>query len=307
MLPATARSKAQDLFVPKFPAHDLQFLENELSVEKLNSIHSSLWKAGRPMPARNLGYQLVLSREVVLTEEMGLHMVWRSKRIYIKPLAKFLLAPEFWTANLIEQQADTPDTARLRARLDACARGFIYSYCSLLAYESDFDLAKNLRLLPQDVKWADWREWAAEVVKNCPYDALNPRFWYGELRLGRLNKIYRFEKGHFLRGYSRVGSPSTYSELLRDNFGILAAILGYVVIVLTAMQVGLATKHLGSSSAFQEVSWGFTVFSIVSPLAAVALIVLILFIMFVRNWQATLSFEESRTLSIRTSPRTGKA
>jgi hypothetical protein len=304
LLPATARSKDHDIVAPGSPDQDLQFLENELSVERLNSIHPSLWKAGRPMPARHLGYQLVLSRDIVLTEEMSLHMVWRSTKIYIKPLPKFLLVPDFWAANLADQRADTPEIARLRQRLDECARGFIYSYCSLLAYESDFDLAKNLRLLPQNIKWTDWREWAAEVLANCPYDALNPRFWYGELRLGRLNKIYRYEKGQLLRGYSRVGSSSTYSELLRDNFGILAAILGYVVIVLTAMQVGLATSHLGSSSAFQDVSWGFAVFSIAAPLAAVAVILMVLFVLFVRNWWATLSFEKMRSLSIGASPRT---
>lgn len=307
LLPATTRSKGHDLFAPESPAHDLQFLETEFSVERLNSIHSSLWKAGRPMPARHLGYQLVLSREIILTEEMSLHMVWGSKRIYIKPLPKFLLVPDFWAANLVDQRADTPEIARLRQRLDESARGFIHSYCSLLAYESDFDLAKILRLLPQDNKNTDWREWAAEVLVNCPYNAQNPRFWYGELRLGRLNKIYRYEKGQFLRGYSRVGSPSTYSELLRDNFGILGAILGFVVIVLTAMQVGLATSHLGSSSAFQDVSWGFTVCSIVAPLAAVLVILLILFVMFLRNWWATLEFEKMRSLSIGASPRIVKA
>lgn len=304
LLPATARDKKHDLFVPSLPAQDLLFLENELSVERLNAIHASLWVAGRPMPARHLGYQLVLSREILLTEEMGLHLVWGSKGIYIKPLPKFLLAQDFWAANLAARSTDTPELGALRQKLNACARGFLYSYCSLISYESDFDLAKAFKLLPRDIEWIDWRKWVDEVLAHCPYSTLNPRFWYGELRLGRLNKIYRFKKGQIVGGYSRVGLPSTYSELLRDNFGILAAILGYAVIVLAAMQVGLATIHLGASSAFQNASWGFTVFSIVAPLAAVGVILLVLIVMMLWNWDATLSFEKMRSDSIGTSPRT---
>jgi uncharacterized membrane protein (DUF485 family) len=305
LLPATARGLNHDLFAPASPPQNLHFLENELSLKKLNAIHTSLWKAGRPTPARHLGHQLVLSREIVLTEEMGLHLIWGKKAIYIKPLPKFLLVDSFWAANLDALSTDTTELSELRQELNACARGFLYSYCSLIAYESDFDIAKAYKLLPHDVTWIDWRKWVNEVLGSCTYDTINPRFWYGELRLGRLNKIYRYEKRHVLRGYSRIGAPSTYSELLSDNFGLLATILGYVVIVLTAMQVGLATSHLGSSIAFQDVSWGFTVLSMVAPLLAMVMILLFFVIMFLWNWHATLKFEKMRSGSIGKSPRTG--
>lgn len=305
LLPATTRRLNHDLFAPASPAKDLRFLENELSLKKLNAIHPSLWKAGRPMPARHLGHQLVLSREIILTEEMGLHLVWGTSGIYIKPLPKFLLAKSFWAVNLVARSAGTTKLEGIRAELIACARGLLYSYCSLIAYESDFDIAKAYKLLPSELKWNDWREWVHEVLESCTYDTINPRFWYGELRLGRLNKIYRYEKYYILRGYSRIGAPSTYSELLRDNFGLLAAILGYMAIVLTAMQVGLATSHLGSNLAFQDVSWGFTVFSMVAPLAALVMILLFFVVMFFWNWHATLKFEQERSKSIGKSPRAG--
>ena len=305
LLPATARGPNHDLFAPASPAQDPRFLETELSLKRLNAIHTSLWKAGRPMPARHLGHQLVLSREIVLTEEMDLHLVWGMKGIYIKPLPKFLLVEGFWAANLVALNTDTTKLGKLREELNACARGLLYSYCSLIAYESDFDIAKAHKLLPREITWSNWRKWVDEVLASCTYDTINPRFWYGELRLGRLNKIYRYEKGYILRGYSRLGAPSTYSELLRDNLGLLAATLGYVVIVLTAMQVGLATSHLGSSLAFQDVSWGFTVLSMVAPLVALFIILLFSIIVFLRNWLATLKFEQERFNSIGRNPRTG--
>lgn len=72
----------------------------------------------------------------------------------------------------------------------------------------------------------------------------------------------------------------------------------YVVVVLTAMQVGLATKTLGESNSFQKASYGFTVFSIVSSLAAVAIVVAVLFVLFIYNWVKTKKYEKKRLLEI---------
>lgn len=43
----------------------------------------------------------------------------------------------------------------------------------------------------------------------------------------------------------------------------------YIALVLTAMQVGLATSYLGSNVSFQNASWGFTIFAILGPLIGV--------------------------------------
>lgn len=293
VFPATYRSdKGQ---VTALTAGSLQFFEKELQPEELNKIQDALWAAGLPTPPRHLAHQIVLSREIVVTEQIGLHLVWKDKRMYLKPLSKYLLVPSTWSQHFKSQQGDDQQTADHRQALAACARGFLRSYCALIAYESDFQIAKRLGLLPEEIPWPDWRRWTAEVLQNCPESSLNPRFWYGELRLGRLNIIYRLKEGALLRGYSRVGSPSVYSELLGENFTVLAVALGYVVIVLTAMQVGLATDHLHASSAFQGASWGFTVFSIIAPLAAVASILIYFVAAFVMNWQHTLSFEKKRS------------
>lgn len=75
------------------------------------------------------------------------------------------------------------------------------------------------------------------------YRNIDERLIYGELRLSRLNKIYRLSYGPFLRGnlthWNRYGSA-----------------IVYITIVLTAMQIGLATKSLADNDAFQSASYG---------------------------------------------------
>ncbi|KAM0690644.1 hypothetical protein Q7P36_009412 [Cladosporium allicinum] len=295
LLPAATRTADDDIQVPSVTDGALAFLSKDLFVNRLNDVHNSLWIAGRPMPPRHIGHQIVLSREVIVTEDVELHLVWRAKRIYIKPLPKYTLDEKFWRLYLAENRQDSAETAEQRQKIAYCARGFLLSYCALISYESDFKLAKTLGLLPSSIEWEQWRSWVSEVIARCPYDSVNPRYWYGELRMGRLNKIYRWQKGHFLRGYSRVGAPSVYSEFLSENFAVLAAALGYIVIALTAMQVGLATDHLQKNAVFQDASWVFTVISMIAPLAAAGVILTVLLVMFISNWAKTKQYEAKRS------------
>lgn len=295
LLPAASRTTDDNIEVPSVDDGELAFLSRDLLVTKLNSMHDFLWMAGRPMPPRHLGHQIVLSRQIVVTEDVALHLVWQGKRMFVKPLSKYLLDEELWEQCLLERSQDTAEVAILRESIAQCARGFLLSYCALLCYESDFNTAQSLGLLPSEVKWKQWRLWVAEIIKNCPYDQVNQRFWYGELRLSRLNKICRWRKGAIFRGYSSVGSPSDYGELLSENFGALAVALGYIVIVLTAMQVGLATNHLQQSTAFQGASWVFTVISIIAPLAIVVAIMVYFLAMVINNWKVTNRYEKTRS------------
>jgi len=81
LLPAATRTIDDELIVPSTSDEVLEFLSKDVLVNKLNKIHKQLWMAGRPMPPRHLCYQIALSRDVVLSEEMDLHLVWKAKRI----------------------------------------------------------------------------------------------------------------------------------------------------------------------------------------------------------------------------------
>ncbi|OHE95304.1 hypothetical protein CORC01_09449 [Colletotrichum orchidophilum] len=290
LLPATTRTKHDHITVPQ--ADDVEFLERELLVRRLNDIQDLLWICGRPMPPRPLHYQILTSREIHVTENPELHLVWAKNRIFIKPMPRWLLNPEFWATNLAEASDKQSDPRK--QQLVSCALGFLYTYTALIAYESDFRIAVDKGLVPDGMKWYQWKALSAQIAQNHCYASVNPRYWYGELRLSRLNKIYRIRLGYVLRGFSKVVSHAVYEDLLRDNFATLAAVLGYVVIVLTAMQVGLATDRLVGDGAFQSVSYGFTVFSILAPLIAGACIIGIVVVMFVSNWAVTKAYETKR-------------
>ncbi|KAJ6437987.1 ubiquitin-conjugating enzyme [Purpureocillium lavendulum] len=122
---------------------------------------------------------------------------------------------------------------------------------------SDFRIAQDKHLLPPEVSWPAWRIFVEQLDTEHISTHVDPRFRYGELCLSRLNKIYALTQTP-LRGYVRYWNQ--YGTFFHDNFAWLASASLYIVIVLTAMQVGLATESLGGNDAFQAASYGFTVF-----------------------------------------------
>jgi hypothetical protein len=269
------------------------FLEDDLIPAPLDQIHDHLWMVGRMLPPRPLHLQLLMAREIILTENVGLHLVWTKGKIFVKPLPQYLLDDEWCGRNIHNN-----------IRLAKCARGLLFTYTALVASESDFYIARNKSLLPLTLDWAGWRELASRFGKGWPatsptnlsvYTEIDRRYYYGELRLGRLNKICRWTKGSFLYGYSRETSVSLYSDFVSDNFGKLAAVLTYLIIVLTAMQVGLADDLISGDKSFKQACYGFTIFSIIAPLAVSVAILSILAGMFFAHWNRTLR-EQTRRL-----------
>lgn len=248
------------------------------------------------MPPRPLHQQQhLLNRQIVITEKLDLHLVWTTDRIFIKPLPRFILDPRFWavflechTVPILHQ--DTCSCGGRRER----ALGFLFSYTALIAYESDFHIAKEAHLIPLEVQWPAWRRAVQELLGTSPtgiYPWIDPRFYYGELRLSRLNKIYFFWKSP-LRGY--ISRWNQYGSFFHDNFATLASSTIYIAVVLTAMQVGLATNALQGNVTFQLASYGFTVFSIVGPLAAAGVVVAVFCYFFIGNWVTTRRYNKER-------------
>ncbi|KAI0506637.1 hypothetical protein F5B22DRAFT_438207 [Xylaria bambusicola] len=290
LLPAAYRTEADDLAAPR--GNVMKCVEKELDLQRLNRVLSWLWVAGRPVPPRPLHYQVLLSRSIFVTEQMDMHLVWTTGRIFLKPVPRFLLEPRFWSEYLCctrgchcsNEQVEYGRSAREcdRRRLRRCALGFLFSYAALITHESDFFIAKEKRLLPMEVQWLAWRTFVEQLDTEHIYHKIDARFIYGELRLNRLNKIYRFSQSAFLRGY--MPRWDQYRTFFQDNFAWLASATVYVAVVLTALQVGLATKSLGDSDAFQSASYGFTIFSILGPLIVAGLIILVFFYIFLYNW-----------------------
>ncbi|ORY17572.1 hypothetical protein BCR34DRAFT_621770 [Clohesyomyces aquaticus] len=115
--------------------------------------------------------QLVKGREIIVTEEPWLHLVWIHDCIFIKPMPRYLLSQAFWAIDLWK-----------------AATGFVRTYRYLIQHESDFNIAQqeHLRLIPKDVEWALFCQFISEL-DHIEDSAVSRRYWYGELRLTRLN------------------------------------------------------------------------------------------------------------------------
>ncbi|RYC79574.1 hypothetical protein BFJ63_vAg17543 [Fusarium oxysporum f. sp. narcissi] len=288
LMPATYRIGI-DLVVPRLD--DSSCIEEELSLSRIRTIEPWLWLAGLLRPPRPLHHQLLLNREIFITERMDMHLVWTTGRIFIKPIPRFLLEPRFWREFLSCREncncAGTSGTEMCERReLWKSAAGFLFSFIALVSYESDFILAQEKHLLPDEISWQDWRTFARQLNSQDIAPKVHARFLYGELRLGRLNKIIRISRFSISRGYM-VGWGS-------DDKLHIASTIAYVALVLTAMQVGLATTYLSENYAFHSASYGFAVFVILGPLIVLGLMFSAFCVTFIKGFLATIMFTNKR-------------
>ena len=255
-----------------------RYLRGDLDVDGLNKVHKHLWFAGLPQCARPLHHQLMIDRKIIITERADLHLLWQDERLYLKPLPDYLLSYDIWEGTLLKDWC-----------LSENAKGFLLSYLWLIRQKSDLVIAQRNNLVSNDLTWEHWISFSTAVFPNIVSDTfqgISPRYLYGELRLGRVNLIYRlcrntrnfetFVRGHFY-GYH------TYSSFIEQNFAWVLTVLVYITIVLTAMQVGLSTTELKTSTLFNRASYGFTVFSIMAPLGILFGVLLVLLTLIIFN------------------------
>lgn len=270
-----------------------KFFTDELDVSRLDRIQKhfiGLRLAGRyKAVARPLHRQLMMNRRVIVTEQADLHLTWGHDCIYIKPLPAYLFDEKIWAKYLCTSSS-----------LYESACGLLLSYVWLVTHESDFRLAvgHEIPLLPFSgtLTWTIWRKLVEDLSRTINVDtreAVSPRYTYGELRLDRLNQIYRFSpsilfsqdhalmRGYFYRYHK-------YSSFFEQNFSWLIVMFAYVTIVLSAMQVGLASTRLGSSPAFQHAAYGFAVLAMFVPVTMVGVVIALFMLLFASNVLATL-------------------
>lgn len=255
-----------------------RYLIDDLDVDGLNKIHKHLWFAGLPQSARALHHQLMIGRKIIITERADLHLLWQDDRLYLKPLPDYLLSYHVWERTLLKDQ-----------NLSENAKGFLLSYLWLIHQKSDFVIAQRENLVSNDLTWEQWTVFSTAIFPNIVSNSLegtSPRYLYGELRLGRVNLIYRLCRNTrnsktLIRGY--FYGYHTYSSFIEQNFAWVLTVIVYITIVLTAMQVGLGTTELHDSTLFNRASYGFTVFSIMAPLVILLVLLLVLLILIVFN------------------------
>ncbi|KAL2428846.1 hypothetical protein ABEF95_008582 [Exophiala dermatitidis] len=224
-----------------------------------------------------------MGRTIVVLGRMHLHLLWDNDgRIFLKPVPRHLLDPGFWSSQLechkqreCESRRpglnvpanDQPQDSSLyleqcRAPLGKVALGFLYTYICLISSENDFLLANEKRLLPDEIEsWAAWKKLARNrTARPCQ-------------GISRISKIMLFKQ---LQGFDQyLGGRHSYSAFVHDNLVWMSINTIFIALVLTARQVGLATDRLQANTAFQQASYGFTIFAMVGPLGGVGLVMLL--------------------------------
>lgn len=269
------------------PESDMaQFLSDELRTPKLDAIYSWLWLAGLPVASRSLQRQCMTNRNIFLTERPDEHLVWWHDQIFLKPLPDYLLCHDFWIVNLCKEEA---------LHRNAC--GLLLSYTWLVQHRSDFELAKKLFLIPDDLEWKAWVELMNSFLSYVDLDTLEQvdrRYQYGELRLSRLNLLTRIKalsmrsKERFINGF--MSTSTWYTAFLQRNFAWLAAVFIYATLLLSTLQVGLATSALKESRPFQSMSHGLTLASLTGSFTAVVTVFLLVGYLFWYHLITTMLF-----------------
>ncbi|KIM99766.1 hypothetical protein OIDMADRAFT_181152 [Oidiodendron maius Zn] len=243
----------------------------ELRTGRLDEIYTYLWLAGVPGCARALHRHQLLGRDILITEDVNEHLVWHESRIFIKPFPTFLFDLDCWEQRLCKTQP-----------LFEAACSFLLSYVWLVRHESDLRVAHEKGLLPQIINWTIWTDFIDDFLDHIDLQSLrgiSRRFQYGELRLSRLNTIYRltrFKWRDFIRGYMAV--PTWYKEFFGRNFAWLLAVFAVLSVVLSAMQVGVAVARGGQ--AFENASYGFSIASLFIAAGTVLIVLLVWMFLF---------------------------
>ena len=240
------------------------FRISDLDMKDLNAIHDHLWIAGSYGNISALHHQRVILRKIIPSELPKLHLVWFDRIIYIKPLPDCLIINE---SHYLSQDFD-------RSGLIA---GFLRSYCSLIQHPVDLEIAKESFLVSKDVTWEQWATFRDTVLIKTGDLDINQRYEYGELRLNRLDLIYRFTG----RGLTYFTVHRTYKTYFVKYFSIFATVFAFVAIVLTAMQVLVTIEGIPKRVA--TTSYRFSVAVLVGVCLCFGSVFLIFVSMFVYN------------------------
>jgi len=223
-----------------------------------------------------------MGRTIIITEDPDEHLVWLENQIFVKPLPDFLVHWESWNSHLCSDR-----------ELYKAACGLLLSYVWLVRHKSDLNIAKEIGLLSKDIEWAGWVEFTDAFLHNINCETLgdvNQRYEYGELRLSRLDAICRFlpptySFRNLVGGYQ---SRSTwYQAFFGLHFKWLLAVFAILSVVLSALQVGLATATFQGNRPFQNASYGFTIASLLAVAASLTVVFLVWLSLFFYHLLAT--------------------
>jgi len=251
-------------------------LRHSLRDDDLELMHSQLWYAGRIGNISPLHHQKVLRRDIILTERAQLHLIWFERTIYVKRLEDKIMNWKFFS-----------DVVCGDSIVHQVATGFLVSYAYLIQYPSDLEIAKASGLINKKISWRSWQDFRSGVLHQLADRDIHDRFEYGELRLGRLNQIYRMK---FL-GLAYFNVYRDYSSYFGDNYMTLVALFALVSVALSAMQV--MTGVGGVSRVVLTTSYRFSIATLVALAGSCAILLALYNGLYVWNWALILVRRQS--------------
>jgi len=227
--------------------------------------------------------QRVKGREIIVTEDPRLHLVWIHDRVFIKPLPSYLLSHAFWEQFLLSKSSTLTDC---RDAIRSAAMGYLRTYRHLIQHESDFVIAQqdHLRLVPKDVSWTQFCGFISDIISIQDTD-VSDRYCYGELRLSRLNLYAPL----FLRKFHYEQVHGQYGDYFARLYGPILFIFAVVSTILNSMQVEIAVEQVsaGHWEALWPISRWFSTISLVGTAVISLCLVLLWLWMIVDEWLYT--------------------
>lgn len=258
------------------------FIRQEVWSEDLESISGKLWwmskqDSGNISP---LHRQTVKGRQIIITEDPRLHLVWIDDRIFLKPLPRYLTSYAFWNTAMSD-----PSIHDVAAKLRKAAIGYMRTYFYLIQYESDLRIAQDpaLGLVPADVTWSQYCRFSAHF-DDITDDEVSGRYHYGEIRLTRLNYYAPFLLGK--SHYQRVDYQ--YRAYFARIQGPVISAFAFFSILLNCMQVSLAAAAAHEKYAkFSLIAGFFWLSTLIGAVACVLLLILIFLFLYkvIREWR----------------------
>ncbi|KAF4628983.1 hypothetical protein G7Y89_g9167 [Cudoniella acicularis] len=272
--------------LPSYPRIELSdlsaltpFLKKELTTPDLNTFHPHLWKVGTQSSSHisTLTSQAVRQREIIVTENPELHLVWIYEIVYIKPIPRYLLSHAFWEFYLTSESS--PLSAEEKTEIGNAARGFLRTYAYLVRHKSDFIIAKKHNLIPRKIRHSEFINFIMRF-ENLQDSDVSLRYGFGELRLTRLNLWSPFALGRW--EFHR--HEKQYAAYFARFYAPVLFVFGVFATLLNAMQVGLAVQGVQASetswAAFMDVC---KIFSVVTIFAVVLVVVFLAFLFLVNG------------------------
>jgi len=247
-----------------------RFLCAFFDLSRFNAIRKMLWLIAVHGAPRSLYYQKFLRREIVIAEELDLHLVWAKSRIFIKPLPDFLLNYDFWEAYI-----------SCEPQLHRAAYGLLYSYCGLIRFGHDLHVAQECHLVNANLDHRAWTEFARTILPNLnsnDSNTMDTRFQYGELRLNRLDTIYRYSPYKFSVSGILQGFPHALTESYvpyMDLYNNAVSAFGVIVIILSAFNLSLSAQSKSPDLDLQQAAYGFALFAMILCAALIGLFIVL--------------------------------